>query len=208
MDFSLKDISKQQLRKTGFLSSTVIIEKDMILLFKVDKDVILDNHNHPHAQLGYCFYGEFDFEVEGEHFDVKEGDDYLLDGKVYHSAVANSDYYSLDVKVILDNTNLPKRIEQNAFKNLFENDEYRVSMAELGKFRIEKVTYKCRATVDIEISLHKNCLIIVSKNCNISFGESLNDIPMEIMKIYELKVNKTKFAITTDSEVEVLVITY
>ena len=70
MKLTLTDVSKQQLRKTGFLCSSVVINKDMILLFKMDKDVVLDNHNHPHAQLGYCFNSDFGFEGEGDHIAI------------------------------------------------------------------------------------------------------------------------------------------
>lgn len=54
------NIAKTVELKKGFVRASAVFGKTMVLLFKIDKGVLLDNHNHPHIQLGYCFEGEFD----------------------------------------------------------------------------------------------------------------------------------------------------
>lgn len=208
MGLTLTDVSKQQLRKAGFLCSSVVINKDMILLFQVDKDVILDNHNHPHTQLGYCFNGRFDFEAEGEHFDVRKGHSYLLGGRVYHSAVASTDYYSMDIKIMIEHENLSQRMFQNVFEDIREKEDCTLTSASIGRCRVEKMTYFGNATADVEIDLSRKHFIVVSDPCILGFGMLSKDLYVEPMKIYQLEVDKAEFGITANKDVEVLLITY
>lgn len=209
MKFSLTDVSKQQLRKQGFLSSSVVINKDMILLFKVDKDVILDNHNHPHAQLGYCFKGDFDFEVEGDHFNVTKGHSYLLQGKVYHSAVATTDYYSMDIKVLLDNPELPQRMTQNVFEPEEETEQYLLTIAQLGNCTVKKITFHQPCTVDVSKDKGRKQYVVVSEPCTLHFANLTTDLFMDPMKIYQLDIEALKFAIEVNKkDVEILLIEY
>ncbi len=209
MNISLTDISKQQLRKPGFLSSSVVIGKDMILLFKADKDVILDNHNHPHVQLGYCFRGDFDFDVEGDHYQVTKGHSYLLQSRVYHAAVATSDYYSMDIKVIVDTPYLPQKMSQNIFVRLEENEQYLLTKTQVGNCFVRKITYQQPAAINISINQERSQYIIVSRTCFLRFGNFITDFLMEPMKIYLLNIDIAEFDIKVDrKDVEVLLIEY
>ena len=209
MKLSLTDVSSQQHRKQGFLTSSVVINKDMILIHKVDKGVVLDNHNHPHVQLGYCFCGSFDFEVEGNHFDATPGYSFLLKGMVYHSAVATTDFYSMDIKVMVNNDNLPRRISSDVFECVEDTERYALKTAKVGNCHVQKISYIKSTSVDVDLDLARDHFVIVSEPCTLRFGILLTSLNLEPMKIYRLEVDTPKFCIETEtSNVEVLIVTY
>jgi len=208
MKLTLTDVSQQRIRKEGILCSSVAINKNMILLHKVDKDVVLDKHNHPHAQFGYCFYGNFDFEVEGNCHSVGKGHSYLLSGGVYHAAVATTDYYSVDVKVMLESGTLSQQEVSDVFECAVENKNYILKKAIVGSTLVQNINYLQSVAVDIEIEINRNHYFAVSAPCLLRFEGVLSDFYMEPMKIYQLEVDKTQFSITADThDVEVMLIT-
>ena len=209
MKVSLTDISQQRIRQQGFLCSTAIINKDMILLNKVEKSVILDNHNHPHAQLGYCFNGNFDFEAEGNHFDMYKGQSFLLDGEVFHSAVATTDYYPMDIKVMLKEDVLAHRMASNVFEETINTTEYLIKKASIGSYHVQSITYFKCATVDIKLDINRKHFVVVSTSCSFHVHGLLSSLNMKPMKIYQLEIDRLQFGITPDiKDVEILFITY
>lgn len=204
----LEDVSKRQLRKKGFLSSAVIINKDMILLFTVDKDVILDNHKHLHTQLGYCFNGDFNFDVEGEHYFVIKGHSYLLKGNVFHSAVATTDYYSMDIKRILNENEPSDKLTQNVFQCVLVNESYILCKAQIGDSIVQKVSFtKNNDQVHIELDIKRKNYIVVSKSCVLKVdGQEKQLEPMGIY-LFETDKEMTYFS-TACCDVEIIFITY
>ena len=209
MKLTLTDVSQQRIRKQGLLCSSVVINKDMILLHKVDKDVVLDNHHHPHVQLGYCFYGNFDLEVEDNHHYLNNGHSYLLSGGVYHSAAAITDYYSMDIKVMSENVVLPHQMVSNVVECIADYEKYALKKAQVENCYVQIISYFQSAAVDIEIDINHKHYIVVSAPCSLHFEGLLSDFYTEPMKIYQLEIDKMQFAITVDKgDVEVMIITY
>jgi hypothetical protein len=209
MKVTLTDVSQQRLRKQGILCSSTVIEKDMILLHKIDKDVVLEKHNHPHAQLGYCFYGNFDFEVEGVSHDASKGYSYLLNGEVYHAATAKTDYYSLDIKTMIGSDTMPHQMSSNVFECTENNDKYVLKRAKVGKWLVQNISYIQDVPVNIEIDVNRKNFIFVSEYCALRFEGLLSDLCMEPMKIYQLEVNKPLFSLTSDKEdIEIMIASY
>ena len=54
-------------------------------------------HTHPHEQISYVLSGSFEFELDGEKFDIKVGDTYYVKPNVPHGVVALEDSMILDV---------------------------------------------------------------------------------------------------------------
>ena len=203
----LEDVSTRKLRKKGFLNSTVLVGKDMLLLFQIDKDVVLDNHRHPHTQLGYCFGGEFDFEVEGEHFLVTKGFSYLLKSKIFHSAVATTDYYAMDIKRILDDGDPQNKISQDVFKCILQNESHVLCSVNVGDSLIQKISFKhANSSISIKLDTTRKNYVIVSKPCKFTVGDFSQQL--EPMGIYSFDSDKSDINIEIDCQAEVVLITY
>ena len=207
----LTDVSRQHIRKQGILCSSVVINKDMILLHKIEKDIILDKHNHPHVQLGYCFNGDFDLEAEGNDHRLSKGHSYLLRGGVHHSATAITDYYSMDFKVMSESAVLPHQIVYDIFEyNIADNKKYNIKKAQFENFHVQIISYLQSTAVDIEIDINRKHYVVLSAPCTLHFEELSSDFRIvEPMKIYQLEADKTQFKITANNDdVEVMLITY
>ncbi len=174
------NIAKTVELKKGFVRASAVFGKTMVLLFKIDKGVLLDNHNHPHIQLGYCFEGEFDFTAADETIPVHAGDSYQLPSNVYHSAVATTDYYSMDYKIISDEV-----IEKPAYNILKETekaDNYSVSELMFGGNLLRKYDLKSERTeIKLQPSDNKKLCLFVSDDVSVQCGEEKSELkPMEI----------------------------
>lgn len=176
----LANIAKTVELKKGFVRASAVFGKTMVLLFKIDKGVLLDNHNHPHIQLGYCFEGDFDFTVEDETIPVHAGDSYQLPSNVYHSAVATSDYYSMDYKIISDE--ILEEPEYNILKETEKADDYNVSELMFGGNLIRKYDLRsAKAEICLQVSDDKKLCLFVSDNVYVQCGEERSELkPMEI----------------------------
>lgn len=176
----LTNIAKMVEIKKGFVRASAIFGKTMVLLFKIDKGVLLDNHNHPHIQLGYCFEGEFDFTVEDETISVHAGDSYQLPSNVYHSAVATTDYYSMDYKIISDE--VIEKPMYNILKETEKADNYIISELMFGGNAVRKYDLKsARAEFSLQQSDKKKMCIFVSNNVFVQCGKEKSELkPMEI----------------------------
>lgn len=174
------NIAKTVEIKKGFVRASAVFGKTMVLLFKIDKGVLLDNHNHPHIQLGYCFEGEFDFTVEDETIPVHAGDSYQLPSNVYHSAVATTDYYSMDYKIISDE--VIEKPMYNILKETERVDNYSISELMFGGNVVKKYDLKsARADFSLQSSDTKKLCLFVSNDVFAQCGEEKSELkPMEI----------------------------
>ncbi|HEY4541467.1 MAG TPA: hypothetical protein VIG66_03725 [Noviherbaspirillum sp.] len=98
----LAEVSVKNEMRPGFLQASYkkANAPTIVLLFNVKKDVVLPNHKHGQHQFGYTFFGEYDFLIDGTRYLAVGRDSYHIEGGIYHAAVANSDYYSMDFKYI------------------------------------------------------------------------------------------------------------
>ena len=72
--------------------------RNILLLFDVKRGAELPHHKHVHHQFGYTFSGEYTFIIDDAHYHSGPRHSYLIEGDIYHSAIALSDYYSMDFK--------------------------------------------------------------------------------------------------------------
>lgn len=98
----LHDVSKTKELRPGFVQAVYKKQgaRAIVLLFDVKKGAELPRHSHPECQFGYTFFGDYDFVIDDANYPASAGKSYLIDGNVPHSAVALSDYYSLDFKYV------------------------------------------------------------------------------------------------------------
>jgi hypothetical protein len=98
----LREVSSTNELRPGFIQSSYKKgdARSIVLLFDVKKGVVLPNHKHGQHQFGYTFNGEYDFLIGGKRYLAVARDSYHIEGGIYHSAVANTDYYSMDFKYI------------------------------------------------------------------------------------------------------------
>lgn len=59
----------------------------MVVSFKFEKDAAGKLHNHPHVQSTYVKSGSFRFEMDGESFEVKPGDSFVIPSNAVHGCV-------------------------------------------------------------------------------------------------------------------------
>lgn len=166
--------------KKGFVRASAVFGKTMVLLFKIDEGVLLNNHNHPHIQMGYCFEGEFDFTVADETIPVHAGDSYQLPSNVYHSAIATTDYYSMDYKIISDE--VIEKPAYNILKEIDKADNYSISELMFGGNLIRKYDLKSqRSEIILCPSDNKKLCLFVSDSTLVQCGEEKSELkPMEI----------------------------
>ncbi len=179
----MENVEKVKELKPGFVRSSAVFGKNMVLLFHVDKNVILDNHNHPHTQFGYCFTGEFDFNVNGKGKRVTEGESYLIDANIPHSAVAVTEYYSMDIKVITTSGS-PMEISYDVMETVTDTETIHIQKCMIGEKVIYKITVKQKR---VKIPFlgrgdEKFCLM-ADKTMDIEFSGEI-PVTVEPMKIY------------------------
>lgn len=191
--------------KPGFLRASAIFGKNMVLLFKVDKDVILENHKHPHIQFGYCFSGEFSFNVNGKEKEVRSGDSYLIDTNIPHSAVALSDYYSMDIKIISDDKQ-KQDVEYDVLSKVDQFENYQIERTDIGNSHIYRIiTLNDNAKVTMQSIDLGCCSLMVNKETDI-VGEGGIKYTMEPMKIYSVLQKETETIKISKAGTELFVI--
>jgi hypothetical protein len=96
----LSEISTTREIRPGFIQAVYKKrgERAIVLLFRVARGAELPEHSHPERQFGYTFQGEYDFVIDHTSHLALGGHSYLIEAHVLHSAVALTDYYSLDFK--------------------------------------------------------------------------------------------------------------
>lgn len=181
----LQSIEKMKELKPGFVRASAIFGKNMVLLFRVDKDVLLDNHHHPHIQFGYCFDGSFDFNVDGSRTIVKRGMSYMIDADIPHSAVALTDYYSMDLKYITADGRVSERVAYDVMETTDEKEAYSVhEYRAAGKTIIRIDAKEGQAELKLNLVPEKQyCLLSGSMTGFKAAGDSFE---LEPMKIYAL----------------------
>lgn len=181
----LHSIEKIKEIKPGFLRASAIFGKNMVLLFRVNKDVVLDNHKHPHAQFGYCFEGEFEFNVNGAVNKVDKDVSYLISSDIPHSAVALTDYYSMDFKVITtENEN--NEVSYDVMSESKCTEGFTQKQCKIGNNLIYQInTEKDDAEVSLDLLSDKQYCLMVGSTTRIHLM-SKEILTIEPMKIYLL----------------------
>lgn len=95
-------VSKTTELRPGFVQSHYkkTNSRAIVLLFDVKQGAQLPSHKHPECQFGYTFSGEYDFVINGVKHVSRAKHNYLMDAWIEHSAVATTDYYSMDFKFV------------------------------------------------------------------------------------------------------------
>ena len=76
----------------------------MICEFIFDAHVTVPIHSHPHEQVGYIVEGRVEMSIDGEKFELRNGDTYVASPNVPHGA------YTLEPTMLVDTFN-PAREE-------------------------------------------------------------------------------------------------
>jgi quercetin dioxygenase-like cupin family protein len=77
-------------RMSPFVGVTMhAMEAEKMTLSVVDMEphAVIDEHSHPHEQIGYMVEGEAEFVIEGESFRVRAGQMWRLPGGVAHKVI-------------------------------------------------------------------------------------------------------------------------
>ncbi|HZZ73330.1 MAG TPA: cupin domain-containing protein [Pirellulales bacterium] len=70
----------------------------MLSYVEIQPGGVVEEHSHPHEQLGLLLEGELDFTIGGERRIVRKGDMWRIPGGVLHSAVGGPQgCHALDV---------------------------------------------------------------------------------------------------------------
>ena len=83
--FKIKDRKEKKL-SDGVKIRTVYGEKIMMSFVYFDPNSDVQEHSHPHEQMGTVIEGEFELVIDGESKIVRAGDAYLVPSNVNHSA--------------------------------------------------------------------------------------------------------------------------
>lgn len=61
----------------------------MVVSFSFPDDARGDLHSHPHTQSTYVESGHFTFTIDGDDFDVKAGDSFVIPSNAVHGCVCH-----------------------------------------------------------------------------------------------------------------------
>ncbi|KKO19086.1 MAG: AraC family ligand binding domain-containing protein [Candidatus Brocadia sp.] len=175
--------SKTQIIRDGFTQSSLSLGKKIILLFNVLKDSNLPLHSHSHIQFGYNFYGAYDFFIDGKKYNAKPSQSYLINSKISHSAIATSDYYSLDFKYL--GNPLEKVCQFDVFEKEISNEECKFQKIHLENTIILKYT-PIKEIVQLKLTSgdKERFFVVVKKRCQIKINVSSAELlPMNIYEI-------------------------
>lgn len=181
----LQSIEKTKELKPGFVRASAIFGKNMVLLFRVDKDVLLDNHHHPHIQFGYCFDGSFDFNVDGSRTIVERGMSYMIDADIPHSAVALTDYYSMDLKYITADDRVSESVAYDVMETTDEKDAYSVQEYKAAGKAIIRIDAK-EGQAELKLNLVPEKQYCLLSGSTTGFKAAGDRFELEPMKIYAL----------------------
>jgi len=63
-------------------------EKMTLSVVDMQPHAVIDEHSHPHEQIGYMVEGEAEFIIDGKSFQVRAGQMWRLPGGVPHKVIA------------------------------------------------------------------------------------------------------------------------
>ena len=63
-------------------------EQMTLSVVRMEPHAVIDEHSHPHEQIGYMVQGEAEFIVDGKSFHVHAGQMWRLPGGVRHKVIA------------------------------------------------------------------------------------------------------------------------
>lgn len=69
----------------------------MIVEAAFRKGAVGTAHRHPHEQVSYILSGSFQYTMEGEVYELRQGDTYYVPPEALHGAVALEDSVILDI---------------------------------------------------------------------------------------------------------------
>jgi isopentenyl-diphosphate delta-isomerase type 1 len=96
--FTKKNLDGYQTPIAGIRYKTLAYgEKTLLAEFKLEKDSILPEHEHPHEQTGYLISGKIRLIIENEEHDVSPGDSWSIPGGVLHKAEIVEDSVAIEV---------------------------------------------------------------------------------------------------------------
>ena|SRR5690348_4792813 len=72
----------------GISARFVTGSRIMFSFVRLDPNVVMPRHNHPHEQLGYMLEGSMKLTIDQEERDLRPGDAYTIPGGVFHGAVS------------------------------------------------------------------------------------------------------------------------
>jgi len=72
----------------GIVLSATRGEKMTLSIVDLEPHAVVEEHSHPHEQIGYMVEGEAEFVIEGESFRVRAGQIWRLPGGVRHKVIA------------------------------------------------------------------------------------------------------------------------
>lgn len=72
-------------------------DKTLMVEFRLQKDVVLPLHSHPHEQTGYLVKGHIRLTIGQESHDVLPGDSWCIPGDILHSAESVEESVAVEV---------------------------------------------------------------------------------------------------------------
>lgn len=179
----IRQISNEAVIKEGVYQAFYKEEDFEILVSRINKGVILDEHKHEHEQFGFCFNGKFNFIVENKEYFLEKNMSYLIKKNLTHSASSSDDFYALDFKYI-DRA----QVKLSPLSGIISAKEIEIHDLTLGKHKLFKVTSKIEfATIQLNRKSDIDYFLVVGEQLNIQIEE--NKIELYPMKIYKINSN-------------------
>ncbi len=75
----------------GVLMFATEAEKTTLSLVEMEAGAVIDEHSHPHEQIGYLVAGGGEFIIDGQAYSVRPGQMWRLPGNVPHKVIAGPD---------------------------------------------------------------------------------------------------------------------
>ena len=72
-------------------------EETLMTKFKLLKDAVLPDHNHPYEQTGYLISGKIILYIDGEKNEMNQGDSWCISKNMFHKAKIIEDSIILEV---------------------------------------------------------------------------------------------------------------
>jgi hypothetical protein len=178
-----------------FVQRYYIEETFEILLNSISRQASLKKHSHLHAQFGYCFNGEFQFNLPNDSFIFKTNDSYVLKSNIEHSAIIIDDIYSLDFKFLNAEECL-----NNIKNNVWRQDDHVFNYVNKN-YNI----YLLKKTDSIiSLSNTNDYFIVCKSNSELTICEQ--SFSIKPMRIYKIEEPNNSLTIQNNTETQVIVI--
>jgi quercetin dioxygenase-like cupin family protein len=81
------------------VTRNVLLSCGKLMAVRLDfrKGAVVNQHSHPHEQIGYIVQGSFEFTIGGETKILKTGDSYYMPSNVVHGAKALEESVAIDI---------------------------------------------------------------------------------------------------------------